>query len=146
VTSRTVALLVHHERPEAASVASSVLAALLDAGHRVRLPTEDASVVGVPEAAVPEASLAAGGLDLAVAVGGDGTMLRTVALVAEAGVPVLGINVGQLGYLTEVEPADALAAVEKVLAGDHGVEDRMLVSVRVVAIRYLVYMSDVEFK
>jgi NAD+ kinase len=44
---------------------------------------------------------------------------------------VLGINVGQLGYLTEVEPADALAAVEKVLAGDHGVEDRMLVSVRV---------------
>jgi NAD+ kinase len=58
-------------------------------------------------------------------------MLRTVALVSPAGVPVLGINVGQLGYLTEVEPADAVAAVAKVLAGDHGIEDRMLVSVRV---------------
>ena len=44
------------------------------------------------------------GLDLAVSLGGDGTMLRTVDLVAGAGVPVLGVNVGQLGYLTEVEP------------------------------------------
>ena len=41
-----------------------------------------------------------------ISLGGDGTMLRTVDLVYEAGVPVLGVNVGQLGYLTEVEPAD----------------------------------------
>ena len=46
---------------------------------------------------------------------------------------MLGVNVGQLGYLTEVEPADALAAVSKVLAGDHGTEERMLVSIRVEA-------------
>jgi NAD+ kinase len=58
-------------------------------------------------------------------------MLRTVALVSPAGVPVLGVNVGHLGYLTEVEPADAVAAVSKVLAGDFGVEERMLVAVRV---------------
>ena len=46
------------------------------------------------------------GLDLAVSLGGDGTMLRTVDLVAGDGVPVLGVNVGQLGYLAEVEPPD----------------------------------------
>ena len=131
MSSRTVALLVHHERPEAAEVAVALRTVLLDHGHEVRMPIEDAAVIGTPEAGVAEAALTTGGLDLAVAVGGDGTMLRTVALVASSGTPVLGINVGQLGYLTEVEPADAVAAIEKVLAGDHAIEDRMLVSVRV---------------
>ena len=128
-----VALVVHHERPEAATVAGMLNRALADAGHEVRLPAEDAEVAGLPELAVAEAALADGGLDLAVAVGGDGTMLRTVALVAAAGAPVLGVNVGQLGYLTEVEPPDAVAAVSKVLAGDHGTENRMLLTVRVEA-------------
>ena len=45
-----------------------------------------------------------GGLDLAVSLGGDGTMLRTVDLVSPAGVPVLGVNLGHLGYLAAVEP------------------------------------------
>ena len=47
-----------------------------------------------------------GDLDLLLTLGGDGTMLRTVDVVAPRGVPVLGVNVGQLGYLTEVEPSD----------------------------------------
>ena len=49
----------------------------------------------------------ADGLDLAVSLGGDGTMLRTVDLVVRHGVPVLGVNVGHLGYLTEVGPRRA---------------------------------------
>lgn len=126
-----VALLVHHERTEAAEIAAAVVAALRSAAHDVRLPPEDAGVVGAPALAVAEDRLCEGGLDLAVAVGGDGTMLRTVALVAPAGVPVLGVNVGNLGYLTEVEPDEAIAAVERILAGDHGVEERMLLSVQV---------------
>lgn len=128
-----VALLVHHERPEAADVAKALYERLVEGGHVVRLPPDDARVVGVPGLAVAEAALADGGLDLAVAIGGDGTILRTVSLVAPAGVPVLGVNVGQLGYLTEVEPPDAVAALEKVLAGDYGVEERMLVNIRVEA-------------
>ena len=47
------------------------------------------------------------GLDVVISLGGDGTMLRAVDLAYEAGVPVLGVNVGQLGYLTEVEPPGA---------------------------------------
>jgi NAD+ kinase len=131
VSGRTVALLVHHERPEASQVAATLHRALADGGNVVRMPTADAVVAGLPDLGVEESELTTGGLDLAVAIGGDGTMLRTVALVAPAGTPVLGVNVGQLGYLTEVEPADAAAAVAKVLAGDHGIESRMLVSVRV---------------
>lgn len=131
--SKRVALLVHHERPEAAEVAQRLHAWLTEHGHTVVLPVEDARVTGFPGLAVAEAALTDEGLDLAVSLGGDGTMLRAVGLMAEAGTPVLGVNVGQLGYLTEVEPAEALAAVEKVLEGDHAIEERMLVAVQVEA-------------
>jgi NAD+ kinase len=134
VTSpKRVALLVHHERPEAADVARRLHEWLTDHGHTVVLPVEDARVTGFPGLGVPEAALNDDPLDLAVSLGGDGTMLRAVGLVAEAGTPVLGVNVGQLGYLTEVEPGEALAAVEKILAGEHGIEERMLVAMRVEA-------------
>jgi len=126
-----IALLVHHERPEAAEVAKRMVAALKEQGHTVVLPREDAAIAGVGGLGVLDERLCDGGLDVAVALGGDGTMLRTVSLVADAGVPVLGVNIGQLGYLTEVEPADALAAVAKVLAGDSGIEERMRIAVTV---------------
>jgi NAD+ kinase len=128
-----VALLVHHERPEAAEVASQLHEWLTEHGHAVVLPPEDARAAGLAGLAVAEAALTDEPLDLAVALGGDGTMLRTVGLVAEAGTPVLGVNVGQLGYLTEVEPTEAVEAVAKVLAGGHGIEERMLVALRVEA-------------
>ena len=131
MTSSRVALLVVHERPEAAEVARRLERWLAERGHQVVLPAEDARAAGLGGLAVAEAALTDEPLDLAVSLGGDGTMLRTVGLVAEAGTPVLGVNVGQLGYLTEVEPGEAIEAVEKVLAGDHGIEERMLVAVRV---------------
>lgn len=131
--TKAVAVLVHHERAEAAEVAGALVAHLREQGHTVRLPPEDAAFIGAGGLAVAESELTDGGIDLAVAIGGDGTMLRTVALAAPAGVPVLGVNVGHLGYLTEVEPVDAVASVAKVLAGDHGIEERMLVAVRVEA-------------
>jgi NAD+ kinase len=58
-------------------------------------------------------------------------MLRTVDLVAAYDVPVLGINVGQLGYLTEVDPADWEQALTRWLNGEAAVEERMMLSVRV---------------
>jgi NAD+ kinase len=132
-----VALLVHHERPEAAEVAAGIVEALQALGHEVVLPREDAAVVGLGGLGVAEADLVGDGLGVAVAIGGDGTMLRTVALVADAGVPVLGVNVGQLGYLTEVDPTDALAAIEDVLAGAVEIEERMRIAVAVESARPL---------
>jgi NAD+ kinase len=90
----------------------------------------DADAVGRPELGVGADDLAkrAG---VVVAVGGDGTMLRAVSLVAGHEVPVMGVNVGQLGYLTEVEPTHWTEALDRVLVGDHAVHRRMLLSVRV---------------
>jgi NAD+ kinase len=66
-----------------------------------------------------------------VSLGGDGTMLRAVDLVCGAGVPVLGVNVGHLGYLTEVDPEDLRPALERFLAGQYSVETRMTLSVTI---------------
>jgi len=124
----TVAFLPHHERAEAADLAKRAIARLTDLGHHCRVPAGDAAATGLSEWAVPEDDLAAG-LDLAVCLGGDGTMLRTIDLVGRHGVPVLGVNVGHLGYLTEVEPSNLDEALERFLQGEHQLEERMLLAV-----------------
>jgi len=82
------------------------------------------------EFACPEPEFAAG-LDVVVSLGGDGTMLRTVDIVYGEGVPVLGVNVGEMGYLAEVEPAGLDEALERLLAGDYEVAERMVLQVDV---------------
>ncbi|MBW3556401.1 MAG: NAD(+)/NADH kinase [Actinobacteria bacterium] len=124
-----VGMVVHRERPEAALLAKRATAWLTERGHRVRVPADDAVAAGLEEWACPEDRLC-DDLDLAVSLGGDGTMLRTVDLVCAAGVPVLGVNVGHLGYLTECEPADLEAALSRFFAGDFRVEERMTLDVR----------------
>jgi len=125
-----VGLLVHHVHTDAARLAREAAAWLLARDHEVRLPEIDAVVAGLPELACdPDAFTK--GLDLAVSLGGDGTMLRTVDLVAEGDVPVLGVNLGHLGYLTEVEPAQLEDALTRFFAGEHRIEHRMRMAVEV---------------
>lgn len=125
-----IGLVLHHERAQAAELARDAAEWLLAAGHEVRLPRPDADIAGLASLGCDERELAPG-LDLAVSLGGDGTMLRTVDLVAGAGVPILGVNVGQMGYLTDIEPADARHALERFLDGEGTIEERMLLTVRV---------------
>ena len=126
----TVAFLPHHERAEAVDLAKRAIARLEDMGHTCRVPAGDAAATGLEAWAVAEGRLAAG-LDLAVSLGGDGTMLRTIDLVGRHEVPVLGVNVGHLGYLSEVEPDTLDHALDRFLAGDHQLEQRMLLEVSV---------------
>ncbi len=65
-------------------------------------------------------------LDLLVTLGGDGSILRAARMGAQAGVPVLGVNMGRLGFLTELEPGQWSAALPRLLAGDYWIEERMM--------------------
>jgi NAD+ kinase len=125
-----IGMILHHERPQAAELARDATAWLSERGHEARLPVRDAGIAGLGSHGCPEETFARG-LDLALSIGGDGTMLRTVDLVAQDGVPVVGINVGQLGYLTEIEPAGMRMALKRFLAGSYEIEERMLLQITV---------------
>jgi NAD+ kinase len=121
-----VGLVVHEAKPEAVAHGQSIGAWLSDRGHevvRLRSNGDD----GVVEATPPVSDF-----DLLVSLGGDGTMLRTVDAAAPHGVPVLGVNVGDLGYLTAVEPDGLEQALEAFFAGDHIIERRLLLESTVV--------------
>lgn len=123
-------LVVHEERDAAMQVAADIAQWLHGRGHEVRLPTGDARRMDLVEQGVAEAAFGPG-LDVAVSFGGDGTMLRTIDMVADHGVPVIGVNVGQLGYLTEVDPDGARMAVKRFLSGAYEIEERMMLSVQI---------------
>ena len=130
MTVQTVGLVPHRERGEAAELAKHAAEWLGERGVAVRMPADDAEASGLGHLAVPRDAFA-DGLDVVISLGGDGTMLRTVDLVYEAGVPVLGVNVGQLGYLAEVEPPDLDAALAGLVEGTYRVDERMVLEVDV---------------
>lgn len=133
----TIAFVVNPERPEAAVIARQARTWLEERGHGAvevwdPSPPEDADA-SAARAAGPSATVTDNVLDatvdLAVSLGGDGTMLRTVALACTHGTPVLGVNLGRLGYLTEVEPDGLEPALERFLSGDYSIEERITLQV-----------------
>ena len=125
---RVVGIVPHRDRPLAHELARHAAEWLEARGLEVRVPAGDAAAAGLASLGVDTTAFPVG-LDLAISLGGDGTMLRTVDLVYETGAAVLGVNVGQLGYLTEVEPADLDGALERLVAGDYEVDERMVLEV-----------------
>jgi NAD+ kinase len=125
---RAVGLVPNRERPTARDLADRAADWFRERGVQVYVPEPDAAGV---KAEVRSAETFADGLDLVLSLGGDGTMLHTVELIYDAGVPVLGVNLGRMGYLTELEPAALDGALEKLLAGEFDVAERMVLQVEV---------------
>ncbi len=134
MTSQRIGVLIvaHHERHDAVALARTAAEWLRGRGHDVWMTHDDAAALGMPELAADHAPADA---DLAVCIGGDGTMLRTVHLLDGAAVPVIGVNVGLLGYLTEVEPPALPHALERFLdgpeAGNWSIDERMMLDLTV---------------
>ena len=74
---------------------------------------------------------AAPDLDLLVTFGGDGTIVRAIRSISQYGVPILGVNLGRLGFLAEVEPEQVEAALPALVSGQYQIEERMILSVQV---------------
>src|SRR5262249_59126449 len=117
-TVRTAGLVPHRERPLAHDLATRAAKWLADRGVTVRVPAADAGPCGLEHLACPEAEFAQG-LDVAVSLGGDGTVLRTGGIVYGAGGPALRAHVGEFAYLTECGPGALDPAPVRLLRGDY---------------------------
>ena len=125
-----VLLVGHHGRAEVATLAREAAAWLTARGHRAWMTASDADALGVDELLAELPPPSAG---LAVSLGGDGTMLRTLQLLDGARVPIIGVNLGWLGYLTEVEPAALSDSLMRFFAGAAAgrwsIDERMMLDV-----------------
>ncbi|WP_121831698.1 NAD kinase [Streptomyces sp. S1] len=131
---RTVFLLAHTGRPAAVRSAELVVLGLLRAGLGVRVLEAEAADLPLPSSVqkVPEAcSEAIDDCELLVVLGGDGTLLRGAEFSRASGVPMLGVNLGRVGFLAEAERDDLDKVVDRVVTRAYEVEERMTLDVTV---------------
>jgi NAD+ kinase len=128
----SVAVVAHHERSTARALAEQAAAWCTEHDVTFWMPLEDADALDLGECASVRPISEA---DLVLSLGGDGTMLRSVRLLEGAPVPVLGVNLGSLGYLTQVEPDRLSDSLERFVSGsDAGawkLDRRMMLDVAV---------------
>ena len=121
-----VMLIVHQQRPVALELAAQCAQGLLARGIKVVAPEEAPDGVGVPRTDVSEP------IDLVVVFGGDGSILRGSEVARAHDVPLLGINLGHVGFLAELDEEEADGIVDHIVAGDYVIQERMTLDVRVV--------------
>lgn len=121
----SVLFLVHPDRPAAKELSATARAWWEAHGYAV---VDVRDIPGAFEAVGLETS-SDSTPEFAISFGGDGTMLRTVQLAVPSGIPVIGVNLGRMGYLSEVEPAGMEEAFDRLLAGRFRVEDRVTLQV-----------------
>lgn len=129
---RTVLLVSHTGRDDVVRAVRLAAQRLVDAGVAVKVVADEAAALGFQAASVVAAGAsAAEGCELVVVFGGDGTFLRAAEYGRECGTPVLGVNLGHIGFLAEVERDTIDATIDRIIACDYEVEERMTLDVRV---------------
>jgi NAD+ kinase len=104
---------------------------LREAGFQVRVIAEEAAHLELPGVVPMSGPDAATGVEIVIALGGDGTLLRAAELARPTGVPLLGINLGRVGFLAEAEIEDLDKAVRDVVNRSYQVDERLTIDVSV---------------
>jgi NAD+ kinase len=133
-----VTLVVHQTRPAAIEVVRRARVLIEAAGHRANVviadALDDASATPVAKAAgghvEPQSAMDAA--ELVISFGGDGTFLRAARLARDADVPVVGVNVGRLGFLAEIDPEELELALPLLLRGEADLELRSTLEARII--------------
>jgi NAD+ kinase len=125
---RTVGLVAKYQEPKAAQAVRWLIPWLKKRGKKVCVENGLAGA-GAHSCSKKEMAIKA---DLIISLGGDGTLLNIAPLVERAEVPILGVNMGGLGFITEVAVDELEAILTKTLEGDYQVEKRMTLEIRVI--------------
>jgi NAD+ kinase len=127
-----VGLVAKPDAPEAPALLLRLVEWLTSRGLSVSLEKETAGLVPSAAAAAVRKSDLPGQCDFIIVLGGDGTLLSMARAVGDLGVPLLGINLGGLGFLTATTVEEAVAAVDAYLGGRMAIDERMMLAARVV--------------
>jgi NAD+ kinase len=129
---RRILVVAHAGRPAAVATARTVCRRLLDSGLGVRASKQEAADIDVAEVEiVAEGDLPAQDCELVVVIGGDGTILRGAELARPTQTPLLGVNLGHVGFLAEAERDDLDVTVDRVVERSYEVEERLTIDVSV---------------
>ncbi|WP_448720732.1 NAD kinase [Microbacterium natoriense] len=136
MNERNILVVAHAGRPDTVDAARRVVDALRAAGARPVLAADDRAELADVDTMFADVDVLGetvdqSALELAIVLGGDGTILRAAELVRGCEAPVLGINMGHVGFLAEIDRDDMDAAVHRVIERDYDVEERLALSVRV---------------
>jgi NAD+ kinase len=134
--ARSILVVAHARRQDTVDAAQRVLDALIAAGARPVLAADDRAELvdalgDLPGVLTLGSDVAVADIELAIVLGGDGTILRAAELVRDGTAPVLGVNMGHVGFLAEIERDDLDDAVRRVVDRDYAVEERLTLQVRV---------------
>jgi NAD+ kinase len=124
-SQKTAAIISRPDRPEVAQILPTLLTWLAEHGYNVIIDLETSKYITGQEV-VPRAQMASKPLDLVVVLGGDGTLLSAARVTAAVDVPLLGVNLGSLGFLTEVPLQSLYPMLEAIAQGRAAVEHRSL--------------------
>ena len=133
---KSIGIVVKRGRPEALALARKLVGWLRRRKRTVLLDADAAAVLSI-EGGVGKQEMMAKA-DLVIVLGGDGTLLAIARHSGPRGVPVLGVNLGGLGFLTDVKPGEVFKALEKVLAGKFKVERRSMLAASVIRDRRVI--------
>ena len=122
---QTIGLVVNLQKKGVRALAGQIVKLLEDRGLAVLMGEDAAVPLAMDRNCVSQDELVRKA-ECMMVLGGDGTILRTARKVAAAGTPIMGINFGQLGFLTEIDIPDIVPALDKLLAGRYHIDERMM--------------------
>ncbi|HTS37146.1 MAG TPA: NAD(+)/NADH kinase [Candidatus Solibacter sp.] len=129
--SKTAAIISRPDRPEVARILPGLLVWFSEHGYKVVIDEQTSGYVHGLEVA-SRAEIGSRSLDLVVVLGGDGTLLSAARVTAAVDVPLLGVNLGSMGFLTEVPPDSIYAMLDAIAKGEANVEHRAMMQCELV--------------
>jgi NAD+ kinase len=136
---KTIGLIVNMKKENAVMLVEKIVDLIEKQNCSAVMPETTAAALGLPKYGWPPQDLAK--TDCLVVLGGDGTLLGSARKAAPSGIPVLGVNMGNLGFLTEVDVPDLTESLEKLIRGEYVIEERMMLDAGVYRNGTLVWQS-----
>ncbi|MBR1761439.1 MAG: NAD(+)/NADH kinase [Schwartzia sp.] len=123
---RRIAVFPNIDKEDAPQVLARIIRFFEDKDVQLMMPPDDAAFFHCEAYGVPDIDNRP--MDMALSLGGDGTLLGVCRRVYEKNVPVCGVNIGTFGFLADIEPTELEANLEKILRGEYYLEERMVIS------------------